>query len=156
MIVVRDNNAMGYTAFFPMPPKHGGARLFIDLLHIFQYVRLYIIANVAITVLCILVDLYSPENFKYVAALAFFYVAIRIFRMKRVPIMVDAATVIYSLAPIPIWIDHFSYYFMLLCVVAVASIPSYYLFALPVEVALLGLWLAPIWAFIVYKRRYEM
>lgn len=152
MIVIDNGRAKGFTIFFPGILANGRTFLATNLSSAMRHVTLHITIQLSVLFAWYISIETGAISLNYVALAMFCYVALRIFFVRRIPFNVGNENLLYSLAPIPIWIDHTLYYLMLVCVIASTSVPQYFVAGVIVEAAVVALGVAPIFSLFVYRR----
>lgn len=157
VIVVKNGRSCGVSIFFPGTLAHGRTFKVVDLTWAKRYALLRTIFHLVMIALII----FGSRDGALLRALdvvTLCYVVLYTAFVKRVSISVAEERVTYSLAPVTIWLAHFSY-FGLLLVCLLLSInysypPANGLVVITVLITMgVALFLvAPIWAYIVYKR----
>ncbi|WP_153242631.1 hypothetical protein [Frateuria defendens] len=157
MIVVNNGRAFGCTPFFPGVLSNGRAFKVVEL----GAARRYAVWCVAIHLFFIfagMVERGDPVFINNWSAMILFYVVVRIVSRRRVLINVDDK-VSLSLAPVSIWLDHFSCFIMLLFCLLVTNnyfMPPYgfiKIISVISVVVVLTVGLSPAWSYFLYKKR---
>lgn len=157
MITISNGNVTGCAVFPPGMLARGRTFKVIEIASATRYAWLWAIFHVAM--MLVGVSAHDSEHFlsKWITVI-FAYVIFRVFRTKRVSVNVVTENVSYSLAPISVWVDHFSYYSMLLLGIFLTNnylMPPYdpvRIFAVICALFVTFVGAGPIWSYSVYRR----
>ena len=158
MIVADNGHHAGCTSSFPGMLARGRTFKAMEL----TFARRNAPWLTMVNIVMIAVGVIERSNAKVIALLSIvilLYVLARTALIKRVPINVHTDKVSYSLAPISVWLDHFSYYGMLAYVVlmtghaelATSGLAKLVLFFLVAFLAFICV--TPIWSYFIYRKR---
>lgn len=160
MIVIKNGKQVGCTPFYPGALSGKRAFRAMDLSSARRYAWLCIMFHVAMMAVGVL-EIKNAEFISFWSRVTLLYIVVRLFLRRRSSISVEPGRGAYSLAPLEIWLDHFSCAAMLLLVVLVTNNflrPPYEINNLMsfVSVALIILvGLAPVWSYFLFRRRWR-
>jgi hypothetical protein len=158
MIVIKNGKQVGCTPFYPGVLSGKRAFRAMDLSSARRYAWLCTVFHVAMIVAGVL-GIKNDEFISYWSRVILFYIVVRIFLRRLSSISVEPGRGSYSLAPLEIWLDHFSCAAMLLFVVLDTNnflLPPYEtnnLLSIISVVFIVLVGFAPVWSYFVFRRR---
>lgn len=157
MIVVKNGCSCGVSIFFPGALANGRTFKVVDL----RWAERYALPRTVFHLIVVTLAVAMSKNSDWLRVLDMVivcYVVLYTASVKRVSMNVAVERVTYSLAPAMIWLAHFSYFGLLLTCLLIGTDYTYQpvnvltVFAVFITVVVAAFLIAPVWAYISYKR----